>query len=83
MSELTLMIGIALLVVVFMSLTSIPNWLDFKPFNCATCLSFWASVICMTLIIALPETKTIITILSYGGYSVYIGMVAKRFLFKI
>jgi hypothetical protein len=57
--------------------------LDFKPFNCATCLSFWASVIAMACLIYLPELKDLITILSYGGYAVYLGMVAKRFLFKI
>ena len=83
MFELTLMIGISLLFVVFMSLTSIPDWLDFKPFNCATCLSFWASVIAMACLIYLPELKDLITIFSYGGYAVYLGMVAKRILFKI
>jgi len=83
MQDLAIIIGISLLVVVFMSLTSIPDWLDFKPFNCATCLSFWASVAAMTCLIYLPELKDLITILSYGGYAVYFGMVAKRILFKI
>jgi len=71
-------IGISLIWVSFLTVTTLPKWLDFKPFNCVVCLSFW-SILIANLVI---EENLIIS-LSLAGIGAYVSMIAKRILFKI
>jgi hypothetical protein len=72
-------IGIAMLFTAFFSLTQVPKWIDFKPFNCGVCLSFW------TCILTLPFTELLpyVLYLGWAGYAAYFSMILKRIMFKI
>tara|TARA_R110000868_G_C10727291_1_gene751294 strand:+ start:643 stop:885 length:243 start_codon:yes stop_codon:yes gene_type:complete len=76
-------IGIPLLIISFFSLNELPSFLNYKPFNCNICLSFWLVIILNTIVYFLPQLKDVVLILSYGGLSAYIAAIAKRVLFKI
>lgn len=45
MEQITIITGIAALWVAFFQATEIPEWLNFKPFNCQICLSYWTCMI--------------------------------------
>ena len=75
---LIISVGIAATLVSFFSLTEFPKWLDFKPFNCIVCLTFWCCIItqlCNLQFIAEP--------IAYAGIGAYLVIVLKRILFKI
>jgi hypothetical protein len=71
-------IGISMLFTSFFSLTQLPTWLDFKPFNCNVCLSFWVCVISIQFNL-IDATKA----LALAGYAAYFSMILKRIMFKI
>ena len=71
-------IGIAMLFTAFFSLTQLPTWLDFKPFNCGVCLSFWLCVISIQF-----NLIEYIQPIAIAGYAAYFSMILKRIMFKI
>ena len=75
-----ILIGIPLLVISFFSVTEMPSWLDFKPFNCNVCLSFWATVLAFIAMHFIPE---IVEAICWGGVSAWVSIYAKRLIFKI
>ena len=78
-----IIIGISLLWVSFFSVGQMPTWLDFKPFNCVVCISFW-STMCLYLIkIITPQTSPYIDSLCIGGICAYTAIISKRIIFKI
>lgn len=72
-------IGIAMLFTAFFSLTQVPKWIDFKPFNCGVCLSFWVCFITLPFLEILPHFYN----LGIAGYAAYFSMILKRLMFKI
>lgn len=74
--------GIPLIWVSFFTASNVPTWLDFKPFNCIICLSFWSSLIASLLFIYVPNSQPIISIICWGGIGSYFSLVAKKFLIK-
>lgn len=80
MSEIIIVLGMAMLFVSFLSFTKLPKWLDFKPFNCHVCASFWASGMVLLGIHCLPEIAPFAMILSYAGISAYTAIILKRIL---
>ena len=79
MNNLIIAIGIPLLFTSFFSLTAIPKWLDFRPFNCIVCLSFWS----VLAIVILNQYYPQVIYIAYAGIAAYIAQIAKRILFKI
>jgi len=71
-------IGIAMLFTSFFSLTQLPKWLDFKPFNCNVCLSFWICVITIQFDL-IQYTQAF----AVAGYAAYFSMILKRIMYKI
>lgn len=78
-----MIVGIALIIISFFSVTNLPSWLDFKPFNCNVCLSFWLSLFISLVWHYFPQFDPILTALCWGGIGAYISIIAKRILFKI
>jgi len=74
---------VALIWVSFFSMNDFPKWLDFKPFNCVVCLSFWSAMIMYLIRYYLPTYSPFIDSLCIGGAAAYLSMIAKRILFKI
>ena len=70
-------IGIAMVFVSFFSLTQFPSWLDFKPFNCIVCLTFWVCVVTNVF-----NLQTYAEPFAYAGYGAYGSIILKRLLFK-
>jgi hypothetical protein len=71
-------IGISMLFTSFFSLTQLPKWIDFKPFNCNVCLTFW---ICgFTIQFNLVDYFQSLAI---AGYAAYFSMILKRLMYKI
>jgi len=83
MKELFYIIGVSLLIVSFIPLTSLPKALDRKPFNCTTCLSFWASIVICNLLIFVPQVEPLVKVVALGGYAAYVGTIGRRLMFKI
>lgn len=71
-------IGIAMLFTSFFSLTQLPKWLDFKPFNCIVCLTFWICVIAIQFDL-IQHTQAF----ALAGYAAYFSMILKRIMYKI
>ena len=71
-------IGIAMLFTSFFSLTQLPKWLDFKPFNCIVCLTFWICVISIQFDL-IQHTQAF----ALAGYAAYFSMILKRIMYKI
>ena len=76
-------LGIPFLLISFFTLTSLPNWLNFKPFNCIVCLSFWCTLFGSLFFIFAPITQPYLIALGYGGYASYLAMIMKRILIKL
>jgi hypothetical protein len=78
-------IGIAFLWLAFYSVNPLPfpKWMDFKPFNCIVCLTFWSVLLAFLLSSYISILKPIFDALGVAGISAYISIVAKRILFKI
>jgi len=77
-------IGIVFLWLAFFSINPpFSGWLDFKPFNCIVCLSFWSVLLAFLLSFYIPILKPIFDGLGVAGMAAYISIVAKRILFKI
>jgi hypothetical protein len=71
-------IGISMLFTSFFSLTQLPKWINFKPFNCNVCLTFWICVIAIQFdLIQYSQT------LAIAGYAAYFSMILKRLMYKI
>ena len=71
-------IGISMLFTAFFSLTELPKWLNFKPFNCNVCLTFW---ICgLTIQFNLHHYFETLAI---AGYAAYFSMILKRIIFRL
>ncbi len=82
MNNLIIVIGIPLLFTSFFSVTAVPKWLDFRPFNCIVCLSFW--IVLAALILNQWQPNIVyIAYIAYAGIAAYIAQIAKRLLFKI
>ena len=62
----------------FFSLTQLPKWIDFKPFNCNVCLTFWICLISMTTGLCEYTQE-----LAIAGYAAYFSMILKRLMYKI
>ena len=77
------LLGIPFLLISFFTMTSLPVWLDFKPFNCIVCLSFWCTLFAALLFIFAPTLQPYLIALGYGGYASYLAMVMKRILIKL
>lgn len=78
-----MIILVALIWVSFFSLNDFPKWLDFKPFNCVVCLSFWSALILSLINYYFVEFEGIVEALCFGGGAAYLSMIAKRILFKL
>ena len=79
-----MIIGIALIWVSFFSVNlEMPKCLDFKPFNCIVCLSFWSCLFSYLLFTFVKETQPLITALEWGGFGAYTSIIMKRLIFKI
>lgn len=78
-----MVIGIALIWVAFYSMNTVPKWLDFKPFNCVICASFWSCLLACITRLVVPETEPYINALGWAGVGAYVGMVAMRLAFRI
>ena len=78
-----MIVGLALIWVSFFSVSDMPSWLDFKPFNCVICISFWTCLIASLIIIMLPFTEPYIHALCWGGIGAYSAIVLNRIMFKI
>jgi hypothetical protein len=70
-------IGIAMVFISFFSLTQVPKWMDFKPFNCGVCLTFWVCVA-----VSVFNLQTYAEPFAYAGYGAYGSIMLKRLLFK-
>ena len=68
----------ACLFTAFLTITNLPTWIDFKPFNCAICLSFWS-----TLVLVPFTNVSYEGIIAYAGISAYLAIILKRVIFKI
>lgn len=75
--KILISIGVAMLFTAFFSLTNLPKWINFKPFNCNVCLSFWICVIAFWFEIKQIEPFAI------AGYAAYFSMILKRIMFKL
>lgn len=80
MTEVIIITGIPMLFVSFLSFTQLPSWLNFKPFNCHVCSSFWAALILLFISHQYPTTTPHIEMISYAGMASYAAIVFKRLL---
>lgn len=78
-----MIIGIAFLWVSFFSINQTPKWLDFKPFNCVVCLSFWTCLMAYIIHFYCEPLRPFIEALSIGGFGAYTSIIFKRIMFKI
>lgn len=78
-----IIIGLSLLWVAFFSVTPMPKWLDFKPFNCTVCLSFWSIFVSYLAANYFKEFSYIFEAIAIAGAGAYLSIIAKRFIFKI
>jgi hypothetical protein len=78
MQPIIISIGMACLFTAFLTITNLPTWLDFKPFNCAICLSFWS-----TLVLVAFSGFSYEGVIAYAGISAYLAIILKRVIFKI
>ena len=78
-----MIIGIAFLWVSFFSINQTPKWLDFKPFNCVVCLSFWTCLTAYIIHFYCEPLRPFIEALSIGGFGAYTSIIFKRIMFKI
>jgi hypothetical protein len=77
-------IGIVFLWLAFFSVNPpLEKYLNFKPFNCIVCLSFWSVLIAYLLSFYIPTSKPIFDALGVAGMAAYISIIMKRILFKI
>lgn len=77
-------IGIVFLWLAFFSVNPISEkYLNFKPFNCIVCLSFWSVLAAFLLSFYIPILKPLFDALGVAGIAAYISIIAKRILFKI
>jgi hypothetical protein len=85
MQPIIIAIGMACLFTAFLTITNLPKWIDFKPFNCAICLSFWSTLMAQAL--ALPDgiynIDTPTMFIPYAGISAYSAIILKRVIYKI
>jgi hypothetical protein len=77
------LLGLPFLWISFFTAGSLPNWLDFKPFNCIVCLSFWSALFGVLLFIFAPITQPFLIALGYGGFASYLAILMKRLLIKL
>ena len=77
------LLGLPFLWISFFTAGSLPAWLDFKPFNCIVCLSFWCTLFGALLFIFVPITQPFLIALGYGGFASYLAMIMKRLLIKL
>ena len=77
------LLGLPFLWISFFTAGSLPAWLDFKPFNCIVCLSFWSTLFGVLLFIFVPITQPFLIALGYGGYASYLAILMKRLLIKL
>jgi hypothetical protein len=77
------LLGLPFLWISFFTAGSLPAWLDFKPFNCIVCLSFWSTLFSVLLFIFAPITQPILIALGYGGFASYLSILMKRLLIKL
>ena len=77
------LLGLPFLWISFFTAGSLPAWLDFKPFNCIVCLSFWSTLFGALLFIFAPITQPYLIALGYGGFASYLAMLMKRLLIKL
>ena len=77
------LLGLPFLWISFFTAGSLPNWLDFKPFNCIVCLSFWSALFGVLLFIFVPQTQPFLIALGYGGFASYLAILMKRLLIKL
>lgn len=83
MHNIMISIGFALIWVVFFSIYGNkfpPKWLDFKPFNCYICLSFWCAI--AHIIWDYYIGTMTFDMIAYGGYAAYGAMFFNRLRFK-
>ncbi len=78
-----MIIGIAFLWVSFFTINQTPKWLDFKPFNCVVCLSFWTCLMAYIIHFYCEPLRPFIEALSIGGFGAYTSIIFKRIMFKI
>jgi hypothetical protein len=77
------LLGLPFLWISFFTAGSLPAWLDFKPFNCIVCLSFWSTLFGALLFIFAPITQPYLIALGYGGFASYLAILMKRLLIKL
>jgi len=77
------LLGLPFLWISFFTAGSLPSWLDFKPFNCIVCLSFWSTLFGVLLFIFAPITQPFLIALGYGGFASYLAILMKRLLIKL
>ena len=77
------LLGLPFLWISFFTAGSLPTWLDFKPFNCIVCLSFWSTLFGVLLFIFVPQTQPFLIALGYGGFASYLAILMKRLLIKL
>jgi hypothetical protein len=77
------LLGLPFLWISFFTAGSLPAWLDFKPFNCIVCLSFWCTLFGVLLFIFAPITQPYLIALGYGGFASYLAILMKRLLIKL
>jgi hypothetical protein len=77
------LLGLPFLWISFFTAGSLPRWLDFKPFNCIVCLSFWSALFGVLLFIFAPQTQPFLIALGYGGFASYLAILMKRLLIKL
>jgi hypothetical protein len=77
------LLGLPFLWISFFTAGSLPAWLDFKPFNCIVCLSFWSTLFGVLLFIFVPQTQPYLIALGYGGFASYLAILMKRLLIKL
>jgi len=77
------LLGLPFLWISFFTAGSLPSWLDFKPFNCIVCLSFWCTLFGVLLFIFVPQTQPFLIALGYGGFASYLAILMKRLLIKL
>jgi len=77
------LLGLPFLWISFFTSGSLPKYLDFKPFNCIVCLSFWSTLFSVILFIFAPITQPFLIALGYGGFASYLAILMKRLLIKL
>ena len=80
MQQLILLIlGVPAFITAFYSVTIPVKWLDFKPFNCNVCLSFWLVLFGG---LYLTNVNVLLSILA-AGIAAYMAIILKRIIFRI